>query len=57
MAHSKLKYPIGLLSENVQESIIGGIGLLLNFIIVCKANITMFVVKDHSRSIWHSQMD
>jgi hypothetical protein len=22
MAHSKLKYPIGLLSENIQESII-----------------------------------
>jgi hypothetical protein len=51
MAHSKLKYPIGLLSENVQESIIGGIGLLLNFIIVCKANVTMFVVKYHSMSI------
>jgi hypothetical protein len=27
MAHSKLKYPIGLLSENIQESIIGGLGL------------------------------
>jgi hypothetical protein len=34
MAHSKLKYPIVLLSENVQESIIGGLGLLLNFILV-----------------------
>jgi hypothetical protein len=28
MAHSKLKYPIGLLSENIQESIIGGLGQL-----------------------------
>jgi hypothetical protein len=51
MAHSKLKYPIGLLSENVTESIIGGIGILLNFIIVCKANVTMFVVKYQSMSI------
>jgi hypothetical protein len=25
MVHSKLKYPIGLLSENIQESIIGGL--------------------------------
>jgi hypothetical protein len=25
MAHSQLKYPIGLLSENIQESIIGGL--------------------------------
>jgi hypothetical protein len=50
MADSKLKYPIGLLSENVQESIICGIGRLLNFILVCKANATMFVVKYHFRS-------
>jgi hypothetical protein len=57
MAHSKLEYPIGLLSENVQESIIGGLGLLLNFILVCKANATMCVVKYHSRSILHAQMD
>jgi hypothetical protein len=57
MAHSKLKYPIGLLSVNVQESIIGGLGLLLNFILVCKANATMCVVKYHSRSILHAQMD
>jgi hypothetical protein len=57
MAHSKLKYPIGLLSENIQESIIGGLGLLLNFILVCKANATMFVVKYHSRSIVHAQLD
>jgi 4-hydroxyphenylpyruvate dioxygenase-like putative hemolysin len=57
MAHSKLKYPIGLLSENVMESIIGGLGLLLNFILVCKANATMFVVKYHSRSILHVQWD
>jgi len=29
MAHSKLKYPIGLLSENVQEPMpISGLGLL-----------------------------
>jgi hypothetical protein len=57
MAHSNLKYPIGLLAENVQESIIGGIGLLLNFILVCKANVTMFVVNYHSRSLLHAQMD
>jgi hypothetical protein len=57
MAHSKLKYPIGLLSENVQESIIGGLGFLLNFILVCKANVTMFVVKYHSGSILHAQWD
>jgi hypothetical protein len=57
MAHSKLKYPIGLLSENIQESIIGGLGLLLNFILVYKANATMFVVKYHSRSILHAQLD
>jgi Na+/glutamate symporter len=57
MAHSKLKYPIGLLSENVPESIIGGLGFLLNFILVCKANATMFVVKYHSRSILHAQLD
>jgi hypothetical protein len=57
MAHSKLKYPIVLLSENVQESIIGGLGLLLSFILVCKANATMFVVKYHSRSIVHAQLD
>jgi hypothetical protein len=41
MAHSKLKYPIGLLFENIQESIIGVLWLLLNFILVCKANATM----------------
>jgi len=57
MAHSKLKYPIGLLSENVQESIIGGLGLLLSFILVCMANAMMCVVKYHSRSILHAQMD
>jgi hypothetical protein len=34
MAHSKLKYPIGLLSENVPESIIGGLGFLLNLKII-----------------------
>jgi hypothetical protein len=39
------------------ESIIGGIGLLLNFILVCKANATMFVVKYHPRSKLHAQMD
>jgi hypothetical protein len=57
IAHSKLKYPIGLLSENIQESIIGGLGLLLNFILVCKASATMFVVKYHSRSILLAQLD
>jgi hypothetical protein len=51
MTHSKLKYPIVLLSENVQESIIGGLGILLNFILVYKANATMFVIKYHSMSI------
>jgi hypothetical protein len=53
MTHSRLKYPIVLLSENVQESIIGGLGLLLNFILVYKANATMSVVKYHSMSILH----
>jgi hypothetical protein len=28
-----------------------------NFILVCKANATMFVVKYHSRSILHAQLD
>jgi hypothetical protein len=49
MAHSKLKYPIGLLSENVHESIIGGFGLLLNFILVCKANATICVVTTNTK--------
>jgi hypothetical protein len=53
----KIKIQIGLLSENVQESIIGGLGLLLSFILVCKANVTMCVVKYHSSSILHAQMD
>jgi hypothetical protein len=50
-----------LLSENVQEHMpISGLGAtvpLLNFILVCKGNVTMFVVKYHSRSILHAQMD
>jgi hypothetical protein len=54
-AHGAFK--IKILSENVQESIIGGLGLLLDFILVCKANVTMFVVNYHSRSLLHAQMD
>jgi hypothetical protein len=48
---------LGYCPENIQEFIIGGLGLLLNFILVCKVNATMFVVKYHSRSILHAQLD
>jgi hypothetical protein len=40
----------------MKESIIGGLGLLLNFILVYKANATMFVVKYPSMSILHAQL-